>query len=629
MSKTTVIFILVCLSSYVSSAQSKARWYVISFDNNPSGYYLEQNIQANSEVNTSSITKIKLSRLGSEVNMEVGISLKEAAEGLKSMKGELKFSEQVTSSLANVEASSIQLTTIAGGKESKMNIPYSGKLISNEGIRLLSQTMLKKPGDSLVYKTFMPDFGMVVQGIRKYVGEEILDINGKSYPTIKVRDTYKELPTKRTSWLDKDFYLVKSTEVSPFGLMMMVTATEKTATAALTTKVNLSEDQYTSTVARSNVRLPQPRQLESVTIKVTQNKPELGFPDFTSKYQQVLEQNSSYVVLKINKPKPSEVKENLSINQLEQYKASTSFLNLEDTMISKTIQKVVGSESDPWKKVMLIRDWTNKNMKFNAGIALAPSSEVIRNMEGTCVSFGTILTTLCRAAGIPARYSTGFIYADGMWGGHVWAEVYVNESWVPVDAVMTSPGGVADAGRFHFARFSGNNGLGEYLIGGSQLYSNVKIEILEYQINGKTIKAKDHPHDVDAKGYTNYGLGIKQASSPGFKFEDLNLVYPENQLFTMRNEQSNESARLYSHSLAPRADLKKVASGYAKRHNLTGEWIETNLNKKPAIKISSEKKTILAVENGIDIFVFVIEGKKSFDAIKTGFTFNKYPSVSF
>ena len=628
MSKTILTFTLVCLVTYVS-AQSKARWYIISFDNNPSGYYLEQNAQSTNEVNTSSVTKIKLSRLGSDVNMEVSISLKEAADGLKSMKGELKFSEQVTTSLANVEASAIQLTTIAGGKESKMSVPYTGTLLSNEGIRSLSLTKLKKTGDSLVYKTFMPDFGMVVQGIRKVVGVEILDINGKSYSTIKVRDTYKELPTKRTSWLDKDFYLVKSTEVSPFGMMMMVIATEKTATAALNTKVNLSEDQYASTVARSNVRLAQPRQLESVTLKITQNKPELGFPDFTSKYQQVLEQTSNYVVIKVNKPKPNEVKETLSANQLEQYKASTSFLNLEDTLIAKTIKKVVGSETDPWKKVLLIRDWTNKNMKFNAGIALAPSSEVIRNMEGTCVSFGTILTTLCRAAGIPARYATGFIYADGMWGGHVWAEVYVNEAWIPVDAVMISPGGVADAGRFHFARFSGNNGLGEYLIGGSQLYSNVKVEILEYQLKGKTIKAKDHPHDVDSKGYVNYGLGIKQVAAPGFKFEDLDLIYPESQLFTMRNERSKESVTVYCHSLAPRADLKKVASGYAKRKNLSGGWTETTLNKKPAIKISSQDKTVLAIENGADIFVFEIEGKKAFDAIRTGFTFDKYPSVLF
>ena len=42
-------------------------------------------------------------------------------------------------------------------------------------------------------------------------------------------------------------------------------------------------------------------------------------------------------------------------------------------------------------------------MTFDLGIALAPSSEILRDRRGTCVGYATLLAALARSVGIPSR----------------------------------------------------------------------------------------------------------------------------------------------------------------------------------------------------------------------------------
>ena len=623
-----VILSTICLFNFCTTyGQASDLWYIVNLGGKPVGFYRETTSPSSDGVSTQIQMKLKISRLGSETNMESKQMMLEKGQALKLLDAELKFSEQTTKASVVIEPSSIKLTMSAGGKESKAEIPYTGILAGNEAIRLQSLERLKKQGDSMVFKTFVPDFGMVVQGTRKYVGEEHLEINGKIFRTFKVKDTYKELPTVRISWLDDKHRLLKSSEPNPFGQMTLVLSDEKVAMTVISARLELSEDQYTSTLARSNVRLPQPRQIESVTIKIKHKNPALGFPDFTGKYQRVLEKKDDYVVLKITSPKIGEGKETIPATIKNQFIESSFFLDTKDTLVMKQVKEIVGSEQDPWKKVKLIRTWVNKNMKFNAGIALAPSSEVIRNMEGTCVSFGTITTTLYRAAGIPARYSTGYVYADGMWGGHVWAEVYVNETWIPVDAVMTSPKDVADAARFHFARMAGNNGLGEFLMAGAQLYSNVDIEILEYKLNDKVIKTTNKLYTVNEVGYNNPGLGLSIAAMNGFEFKDTDKIYPESILLSMVNIKSGEYIRLYQESISPRSDLKKIAARYLKENKVEGTLTDTIHNGSKAIKASSGSKSIMAILNGADVFVLIAEGDGLLTKALSKFKFQRFSDV--
>lgn len=538
--------LVLCICSIMANAQEKDNWFIINLGDIPCGYYHESTDIVDNQIITRAQLSIKISRLGSVAKVESEQSLVEDTQGkLISISSNALTSNENNLIKAKIEPGNVILTNSIGGKETSNIIPYTGELSGYEGLRLKSLTGLKKEGDSISFKTFIPEYGMVVICFREYLSKELIEVNGELIESIKVRDSYTGLPTTRISWLDTDGNLLKSSEPNPFGQMILLKSDQKSAIALSNTTVELSEDQYRGTVARSNVRLPQARNIESVTIRIKHKLPELGFPDFSGTYQKVTNSAEDEVILKITRPQMDGTIEKLSAENKKQFLKSTAFLNLDDTLIIKVVKEITGNETDPWKKSILIRNWVNKNMIFNPGIVMAPSEEIIRNMEGTCVSFATITTTLCRAAGIPARFLMGYIYVDGMWGGHAWTEVNINDSWLPVDAAAVSPTGIADAARFYFVRSSVSNGLGECLIGGSQLYANIDVEILEYTLEGKTYKPKEKLYTFNDRIYSNPGLRISMRAINGFEFRDMDLVYPDNLLLSLNNPTTGESVEVY------------------------------------------------------------------------------------
>ncbi len=206
----------------------------------------------------------------------------------------------------------ILLLNEAGGKQSSGEIPFTGSLTGNEGIRRLTLKALLKAGDSISYQVFIPDFSQVFKATRKWIGTEAIALNGKTVQAIKVEDSYEGLPIVRLSWLDKDGYVLRSSEPNPFGQMTLVLADEVTAKAVAVGETGLSEDQYTATLVRSNIRLPQPRRIESVTLKIKQNSPGMGLPDFGGSYQKVGSKSSDEVVITVQQPVPGQISEPLS-----------------------------------------------------------------------------------------------------------------------------------------------------------------------------------------------------------------------------------------------------------------------------------------------------------------------------
>jgi hypothetical protein len=624
--KKLMLIILFCyFQPYLSPAQTVDRWYTLTIGTNPAGYYHEIITNSDSLVTSQNEMNIRISRLGSETVMDVKQFATEDRRGnLKNITSELLYSKQLNTSKVIILPGVIRITSQAGGKQSTHDLPYSGTLTGSEGIRLLTIANLKTAGDSISYQLFFPEFGMISTGKRKFIGVEDIVLNGTRVRAIRVKERFAGLPIMRDLWLDNDGRFLKSSEPGPFGETKMTLSDKETAIAISTMKIELSEDQYSASIARANVRLPQPRQMESITLKITQNKEGAGMPDFGGSYQTVLEKKDNYVILKINRPLIGDIKEPLSASEKAEYLESGYYIDKDDTVAQRLAKEITGNEKNLWKKVVLLRDWVNVHMKFNAGIVMAPSSEAIRNLEGTCVSYATVLTTLCRAANIPARYLMGFVYFDGMWGGHAWVEVYLNDSWIPVDAAAPSPGGIADAARFYFMRNSVKNGMGEFMIGGSQLYSNVTIEILSYTLKGHTRTAPPSLYEVNAFQYTNPGLGITMKSMEGFKFNSTDKVYPETILFSLENQAAKQSIDFHVKFSSPRSSVKEEI----RKHVSNGDLIPmTTYQGADAFQIETPTKTVLAIPNGNDIYLLVSTGPGATENLKKamkGFTFQKF-----
>lgn len=81
----------------------------------------------------------------------------------------------------------------------------------------------------------------------------------------------------------------------------------------------------------------------------------------------------------------------------------------------------------------LIEDAPNELYAHNSSSVL----QILDRREGDCTEHSQLFVTLARAAGIPAREVTGFVYNNSddkpALAGHVWAEVEIDGRWIGVD----------------------------------------------------------------------------------------------------------------------------------------------------------------------------------------------------
>ena len=105
----------------------------------------------------------------------------------------------------------------------------------------------------------------------------------------------------------------------------------------------------------------------------------------------------------------------------------------------KRVAGIVGNETNPLAKARKIFRWVSANVKWNAEdeYCIIPSL-VMKGFaagRGDCGIQSTVFITLCRIAGIPARWQSGWETKPADWNMHDWAEIYLAPwGWLPADA---------------------------------------------------------------------------------------------------------------------------------------------------------------------------------------------------
>src|SRR6185295_6840281 len=102
------------------------------------------------------------------------------------------------------------------------------------------------------------------------------------------------------------------------------------------------------------------------------------------------------------------------------------------------VATVVGDEKNPLAKARKIFHFIHSDIKYNAEeeYTIIPSfaTKCLSTHKGDCGIQSTLFITMCRCAGVPARWQSGWetkVIGNSM---HDWAEVYVAPwGWLPVD----------------------------------------------------------------------------------------------------------------------------------------------------------------------------------------------------
>jgi transglutaminase-like putative cysteine protease len=102
------------------------------------------------------------------------------------------------------------------------------------------------------------------------------------------------------------------------------------------------------------------------------------------------------------------------------------------------VKEIVGNETNPLARARKIYHWIDANIRYCAEeeYCLIPSisTKALRSLKGDCGVQGTLFITMCRAAGIPARWQSGWETKPIEWNMHDWAEFYVEPwGWLPAD----------------------------------------------------------------------------------------------------------------------------------------------------------------------------------------------------
>ena len=145
--------------------------------------------------------------------------------------------------------------------------------------------------------------------------------------------------------------------------------------------------------------------------------------------------------------------------ETEAYLTPNAYLQSDDEELAALAREIVGDTRDALEAGLALERWVAENMRFDMGVVMAPSSEVLEQRRGTCTEYAVLLTTLARSLGIPARFVMGYVYAGGIYGGHAWTEILVGDEWIGLDGAIVADG-PADASRFAFQWSSLDEGIG-------------------------------------------------------------------------------------------------------------------------------------------------------------------------
>lgn len=590
------------------------RWFVLSIGDQKVGS-LRETVSARDGILLTEVEgTLVFNRLGHRVEIATRSTSHESVEGrLRDSAADLKMSDQTTSTAGEVGDGEVRVRNQAGGKSFERILPYSGELLGPEGLRKRTVARLGTPGDSFQVQTFSAELGQVITVSRALLAAEEVKVQGKKLAALKVEEKDQGNPSPRTLWLDGEGRVLAEEEPSPFGVVRTELADESAARRASAAGGELPAEAYTATIARTQVRIPSPRRLAWLKLRILHRNSALGWPDLDRPGQTVAAKTDKALEVEISQLQPPPGLHPFPVPPTEgtrEYLEPNAYVQSDEPGLRAKAWEIVGREKDLVKAVQKLRRWVAESMRFDLGIAMAPSVELFQNRRGTCVGYATLLATLARAVGIPSRMAMGYVYVDGMFGGHAWAEVLVGKDWIPFDAALVGPG-TADAARFAFLSSSLREGVGTLNTGPAvQMFGQIDVRVLGYAVEGKprqVVSEEARPYSVAGDVYRNPGLGIELTKPAGLRFVDLDGVWPETVLVGLAGAEG-EKASLASYTRLPWEEDEAAVWKALDRQVPGGRHGRLQIAGRAAYLAEKDGKAVLALPDGEEVWLLQAEG---------------------
>ena len=282
----------------------------------------------------------------------------------------------------------------------------------------------------------------------KVIGTESLEILGEKRQLIRVESKMemRGMPVVYEAWISEDW--------TTWKISAMKTIEFCKVPRELAQKQGKIEDIFTSSIIKSDKKIPQARSSRRLRFKLTA-LPEckLDFKNFpTGERQRILERGSDFIKIEVTVAAPNREAKPVS-SPGDIYLRSTMFLQKDDPRVQALAKKIISGSDDPLAVAQKLEKWVCANLKRkNFGVGFATAAEVAANLEGDCSEHAVLLAALCRSASIPSQVVAGVLYANRLkgFGFHMWVEAYINGQWYALDPTLGA--GFADATHIAMAK---------------------------------------------------------------------------------------------------------------------------------------------------------------------------------
>jgi transglutaminase/protease-like cytokinesis protein 3 len=444
-----------------AAASEETDYMAILLDGHKIGYAIHTRKVEGTQVTTIDDMNMLIGRgptaiqySGKEVNIETTVGKPVRFEMVQNISG----MEQTRK--GTISNGKIKMTLQNGQTPQESTIVYPAGALMAEGMRLLQVKKGLKPG--LTYDTliFRPDMNQAVPA-KVEVGEKTsVDLLGKvlELSEVKMSMLVEKQPFVVVSYVDENFKTFKHT-TPMMGMNLEMIACEK--------DFALSQDDIVDFLDKLCVASPTPIGSDSLAgpivyeLTATSNKP-LVLPNTDT--QAVKEIAPGRFEVTVHPIQPTEgVKYPYQGKDKEVEKAleTTEYLQTKDTKIVDLAKRAVSGTDDAFKAALQIENFVRGYItKKDMSVGYASAAEVAQTRQGDCTEHAVLAAAMCRSAGIPARVVCGLVYTDAIgtkknvFGAHMWAEVFLDGKWFPIDPTR-APSGFS-ASHLTLARGDGN-----------------------------------------------------------------------------------------------------------------------------------------------------------------------------
>jgi hypothetical protein len=473
-----------------AAAQDQTEYLAALIDGKKVGYAVHTRRVEAGKVTTTDDVTITMSRVAVPITVRMVEKTVETADGKP-----LSFESDQSLSGADmmkitgvVEPNGTLITTsVSMGVPSKSSKAWPAGALMSEGLRLLSLQKGLKAGVQYTASVFSPSLGDAVEA-KVTVGEKKpVDLLGRVV-TLTEMTTLMSMPgtgqVSNISYVDDNLEALKTTTPMAGMQIQLVSCTREFAMGKIDTV-----DMIANMFVKSPVRLNDLASLSSIQYWLTpvadanlvipttdnQRTERLANGQILLTIAPVAAASGGTFPYKGDDPK-----------LLEAIKP-TAYLQCDRKEIIDLAHQAVGNAKDAADAARRIESFVGNYIENRSlSVGYASAAEVAASKQGDCSEFAVLTAALCRAVGIPAQVVVGIAYVSEFagqegFGGHAWAQAYIQGKWVGLDASFKGSGrGAYDAG--HIALAVGNGDPGAFF--------NIATTLGQFKIEKLTVQKK-------------------------------------------------------------------------------------------------------------------------------------------